>query len=239
MSEDSQVRSACFISKRPSGETTIPIQFKPASLQYEVTNTLKEEESGGATKQYVSKSTGKLTMDLVYDTTHNGDDVRTFSRPVANLMEPDPESGTENKTPAIVEFSWGTYSFQGMMETFKETIDFFSSDGVPLRSSINVVLSKQDQVFAEDSESSADDDAVEAPQGQNQNATTAATQAGNSRAGKAVAADNGMESMRFNTGGSVTVGGSVKLGGPVAFSAGVKAGAGFGASTGASFGAKA
>jgi hypothetical protein len=74
-------------------------------------------------------------MDLIFDTTPTGEDVRISTEKVARFMEPD-----ENKIPPIVQFEWGTYTFQGMMESYRETIDFFAANGVPLRASINLTL---------------------------------------------------------------------------------------------------
>ncbi len=85
----------------------IPVHFNPQTLQYAITNTLKNSGSGNSTKQYVSESTGKLTMELVYDTTDSGEDVRLHTVRVAELMEP----SESEKTPPVVEFEWGLYKF--------------------------------------------------------------------------------------------------------------------------------
>ncbi|MFO7180302.1 MAG: hypothetical protein DIU78_016495, partial [Pseudomonadota bacterium] len=51
----------------PTGE---PIQadFNPTSMQYSITNTAAQG-SGRGRSRAVDESTGKLTMDLVFDTT--------------------------------------------------------------------------------------------------------------------------------------------------------------------------
>jgi hypothetical protein len=67
--------------------TAVEVHFNPVSLQYQITNTMKEGE-GARKKQYVSQSTGKLTMDLLFDTTHNGEDVRMHTDRIAKFMEP-------------------------------------------------------------------------------------------------------------------------------------------------------
>ena len=230
------------------------VHFNPSSLSYTITNTMKEQGQGNTNKQYVSQSTGKLTMDLIYDSTDSGKDVRVFTSEVAKLMEPD----AKTHIPPIVLFEWGVYKFEGMMESYKETLDFFAANGVPLRASINLTLSRQDKVF--DSGANQDGapppEAVEVPGGPATTATSMATQAGNPNAGRSIAAANNLESMRFTAGAAMTVGGGVELGGPVAFAtggaglslgagggAGLGGGAGFGASAGfgagASFGASA
>ena len=49
--------------------------------------------------------------------------------------------------PPLVEFGWGVYRFTGMVEQYKETLDFFAAGGVPLRAGVNLTLSSQDVVF--------------------------------------------------------------------------------------------
>jgi hypothetical protein len=127
-------------------KVTVPVHFNPASLQHTVSNTLKEEGQGAKKKQYVSQTTAKLTMDVVFDTTDTGEDVRITTNKMAQLLQPVPE-GQSKKVPPLVKFSWGAYSFTGMVEQFKETIDFFAAGGLPLRSSINLTLSSQDVSF--------------------------------------------------------------------------------------------
>jgi hypothetical protein len=226
------------------------VQFNPASLQYTVTNTLKEEGSGNKKKQFVTQSTGKLTMDLVFDTTHVGQDVRDLTEQLAKFMEPVGGSKASGKrAPAVIEFRWGTYVFKGMVESYKETIDFFASDGVPLRATVNLTLSRQDVVFEPGKSLPADDpekgkrEPVEVPAtggapgpqrqlgGGGQYATQLGASAGDTRAGRAIAAANGQESMRFSAGAALSVDAAIELGPPVAFASG---GAGFDVSGGAS-----
>jgi hypothetical protein len=186
-------------------DETFDVHFNPQTLQYTITNNLKNTGSGNSTKQYVDESTGKLSMDLVFDTTDTGEDVRLHTVKVAQLMEPD----ESDKTPPIVEFEWGLYVFAGMMQSYKETIDYFSSDGVPLRASVSLTLASQDDVFEGGSdERSANTagslapggDAVQAPAppvSDGRGVTRTATQGGNPAAARQIAADNGLENMRF------------------------------------------
>jgi len=255
MSEPAGYQRATFTNVSVDANTQIVIQFNPASLLYTVQNTLREGR-GRRRQQYVSQSTGKLTMDLIYDTTHSGEDVRTYTEAVAKLMEPVRQN---DNAPPVVLFEWGAYSFQGMMEGYKETIDFFSGDGVPLRAAINVILSRQDHVFEESPGGGADtagalapgavpeapeEEAVEVPQGEGDSPSSMAAMGGNPRAARRIAQANGVESLRASAGGSLVIDASISLGAPAAFATGaaglgISGGAGFGleASAGASFGA--
>ena len=66
----------------------IEVHFNPDSLQYTITNNLQNQGSGNSTKQYVSDSTGKLSLALIFDSTGSGEDVRLKTNKIARLMEP-------------------------------------------------------------------------------------------------------------------------------------------------------
>jgi len=228
------------------------VHFNPQSLQYTITNNLKNKGSGNSTKQYVSDSTGKLTMELIFDTTDTGEDVRLHTIRVAQLMEP----SESDKTPPVVDFEWGLYTFSGMVENYKETIDFFSADGVPLRASVNVTLSSQDKVFegGSDQRPANTGDSMANRSGANsvqtpppnpndgRGVTQTATQAGDPAAARNIAAQNGIENMRFpgstqlQLNASVTAAGATSM---VATSASTSGGfAGLRAQTSSSIGGK-
>lgn len=241
MSDETPTKRAEFILQGGSQER-IPVQFNPVSLQLSVTNTL--EEKGQDKKQFVSKSTAKLTMDLIFDTTHNGQDVRIDTEKIVSLMKPDEQN---KNAPPVVLFDWGTFKFKGIVESYKETIDFFSPSGVPLRASVNMTLAQQEKVFDSnrDPAGAPPPEPVEAFTPQGDSVTDVATRGGNPGATRALAAANGLESIRF-PGGAVSVSASVSLGGPVAFasggaglSAGIGGGIGGGISAGIGGGASA
>ena len=83
----------------PNKNKEIPVHFNPVSLDYTITNTLKEEGEGNSKKQYVSQSSGKLSLSLIFDTTDDGSDVRIVTSQIAQFMQPD-----EAKAPPIVQF---------------------------------------------------------------------------------------------------------------------------------------
>lgn len=200
----------------------LDVHFNPETLQYTITNNLKNQGSGNSTKQYVSDSTGKLTMDLVFDSTTSGEDIRLKTSKVAKLMEPDGQDS--EKTPPVVNFEWGLYRFKGMLESYKETIDYFSSDGVPLRSSVNITMSSQDNVFegGSNAKKAATGGSAGLPNSAipavgNNSATDLATIGGNPGAAKAIASSNGLDSMRFSQGAAIELNSSVSLQGAAGF----------------------
>ncbi|WP_213955778.1 MULTISPECIES: hypothetical protein [unclassified Variovorax] len=236
------IRAVTLAHFKIDGGDDITVHFNPASLQYSVSNTMGEAK-GPNKKQYVANSSAKLTMDLVFDTTHNGHDVRELSDRMAKLMKPDGPKGKQ--VPPQVTFEWGTYKFTGMVEQYKETLDYFSPEGVPLRCGINLTLASQDKVFADKEHApAASVDAaptnappVMVPAGNSPgspNPASVANQLGQPRAARDIASANGSASLRFADGGTLAVGGAgVTLNAAAAFSTGASASAGFGFGVGA------
>ncbi|GAC1627020.1 MAG: hypothetical protein NVS9B10_15570 [Nevskia sp.] len=239
-----KLESASFRPKSgPNKGKPVTVHFNPASLQYTIANTLKDEGNGNQKKQYVSQTTGKLTMDLVFDSTDTGADVRGITDRMAQLMQPYQDGG--GKVPPVVEFGWGVYRFTGMVEQYKETIDFFAPGGVPLRSSINLTLSSQDVVFDNNKDPSIPVDTGLSPApvvtrsgtGPAGGAAGIAGALGDPRSARGIAGLNAAASLRFGSGGELAIGGSVTLSPAAAFSTGVSAGAGIGIGGAASAGA--
>ena len=238
------VALAQFKTVKASEAIEVSVHFNPASLQYTVSNTLKDEGSGAKKKQYVSQTTAKLTMDLVFDTTSTGEDVRETTDKMAKLLKAHGPSGKQ--VPPLVEFGWGVYRFTGMVEQYKETLDYFGASGVPLRSSINLTLSSQDVVFdsAKNPSATVDGDltpepvAVPTSNGPTGGPSGVANSLGDPRAARAIASANGAASLRFSAGAelAVGVGAGVSLGAAAAFSAGASAGFGVGVSGGIGLG---
>ncbi|MGB8167687.1 MAG: hypothetical protein WCF18_09380 [Chthoniobacteraceae bacterium] len=204
-------------------DQAVTVHFNPASLQLQLSNELKDTSKTDH-KQFIAKITAKLTMDLQFDTTNSGEDVMKTTRQIqAFLAPPAPAGGREKKQipPPVVLFEWGTLSFQGVAESYKETIDFFSANGVPLRASVNLTLSRQDQVFDEkpDQDGGVKDD-TDAQDIASDSAAAAANGMQSPGSARAVAAANGQESVRFGSGAGLTVGGSIELKPARAFASG-------------------
>jgi len=256
------VASATFkvLEGTGAGGTPFNVQFNPASLDYTITNEFDDRNGNNGARQFVKKSSAKLAMTLVFDTTETGASVRDVTANIAGLLEP-AKDGTKKFAPKV-EFGWGSYSFKGVVEQFKETIDFFSASGVPLRSSINLTLASQEVTFQSNRspapavDRNAQPEPVAAPPGSG--AADVANALGDPRAARGIAAANGAQSLRFGASAGLSVGGGISLSAAADFSASagaglsagggglslgggaglsVGAGASFSAGAGASFGA--
>ena len=252
---DRTIAVAQFKTLEPAPVQVVKVHFNPASLQYTVSNTLGPAGQGAGSRQYVSATVAKLTMDLVFDTTaenlsgevQGGEDVRSTTDKMAQLLKP--FGGDNEKTPPRVEFSWGAYRFVGTVEQYKETLDLFSHDGVPLRAGISLTLSSDAPNFESASAPASMADragaaSLEVPGGAGPSGVAAA--GGDPRAARAVASANASASLRFGGSASLLVDAQVSLGAPAAFASGslaagagagggIGAGAGVGATAGAAF----
>jgi len=140
---------------------TFEVQFNPETLTLAFSNQVAGgDQAGGSAIQFNSKGTTKLSFDLVFDVTDpkiaqrfNGNnkpgsrtDVRKITQLVMNFMQTEPTGSGRNTrfVPPGVRFSWGTFRFDGVVDSLNEKLDFFSEDGVPLRSTIGVSITKQD-----------------------------------------------------------------------------------------------
>jgi Contractile injection system tube protein len=243
MADETPARAAVWLAAfktadKLSPAVNFPVHFNPASLQYSVSN--KEQGQGKKKKQHVSETSAQLSMELLFDTTDTGRDVRLDTGEIVKLLSPDDKA---KKAPRMVEFSWGTYSFTGVIEQYKETLDFFSADGVPLRASVSVTLTSKELTFADPERAGASVDSELTPQpvvvpppralssGREQTPSPAdiANALGSPRAARAIAAANGAASLRFGAEGGLTLGAG----------AGLSAGAGIGLGLGGSIGAAA
>jgi Contractile injection system tube protein len=130
----------------------VAVQFNPLTLQYGLTINNPQAGADPKSTQHVARAEATLEMDLIFDTTHEGTDVRALTVPVRNLAmsgeasSADSATGTapSNQTaepaPSKVAFVWGTLRFVGVVSGFRETLDFFSAEGVPLRSGVHVSM---------------------------------------------------------------------------------------------------
>jgi Contractile injection system tube protein len=189
------------------------VQFNPASLEYTLSSEFDDRNSANAARQFVKKTSGKLTMTLPYDTTLTGADVRGFTGQVAKLLQPAAD-GKKKFAPKVL-FSWGSFSFRGVVEQYRETLDFFSAEGVPLRAAIVLTLASQEVEF----NSSADpaprqdtlprSDPVLLPAGSSP--AGVANQLGDPRAARGIATLSGAVSLTAGAGEGLAVGGSVSI----------------------------
>ncbi|MBZ5569159.1 MAG: peptidoglycan-binding protein [Acidobacteriia bacterium] len=246
----------------PKGQPgkSFTVQFNPQTLKVNFSNQKAGgDQPKGSSTQFVGKGVTKLTIELWFDVTlalaqgrlSGDEDVRRLTSEVAYFMKPQEVAGKKDIfVPPGVRFSWGTFIFDGVMDSMDETLDLFSATGSPIRASVNVSISKQEIIY-DPAKSAALGDAPGVQPFEVMKAgeplQQSAAKAGNDD-WKSVALANGIENPRMlaagalvNLSAGVSVSGAAQLGvdisGGVGVTGGFSAGAGVGGSVSASVGA--
>ncbi|MCB9434495.1 MAG: peptidoglycan-binding protein [Ardenticatenaceae bacterium] len=146
------------IPSRPKdGGKAFDVQFNPESLKVNFANQKAGgDQPGGSPIQFVGSGTTKLALELFFDVTvpvSEGkkvvNDVRTLTADIAYFMKAN--TAVEGQTNAIVppgiRFHWGTFLFDGVMDSMDETLEYFSEKGYPLRATVSISLSRQEILY--------------------------------------------------------------------------------------------
>ena len=142
------------ISTKKSGGKEVKVQFNPDTLKVSFTNQVQTSDARGnknkpaPPRQVFGKGTTKLTLQLWFDVSAQDaaaggqtvDDVRKLTEQVAYFMLPQERS--YGLVPPAVSFLWGTFQFDGVMDSLDETLEFFSPEGRPLRASVSIGISQ-------------------------------------------------------------------------------------------------
>ncbi|NTU86269.1 MAG: peptidoglycan-binding protein, partial [Chloroflexales bacterium] len=132
------------------------VQFNPETLKVSFANQIATpsgagDQRGTPSRQFVGAGTTKLSVQLWFDVSAPQpqgqpavDDVRKLTQKVAYYITPvETKDRPPKYVPPAVRFLWGTFQFDGIMESLEESLEFFSPDGRPLRASMTLSLSQQ------------------------------------------------------------------------------------------------
>lgn len=232
--------------QNPDEDAAIELDFNPETLTIRVQNTLQDSpgQRGRQRRQFVGSSSSTLTFDAIFDSTRpknlpgeepedetpEGLDVRRRTRPIAEILQVANPSA-RHPAPKRVEFRWGTILFQGVIDSFSEVLEYFSPEGVPLRSKVSLSLKEQKFEYnVSDDERSQAQLAGFNGGGAGGSGPTSPSEAlsklgaGVANAG-AVAAQNGLDSLLdIGLSGSLSFDASLSLGASVGLSASVDVG---------------
>ncbi len=201
-------------SQEPNADSpdAVLVQFNPLSLSYTAQNTLEKKGRDASARQFVAQTTAKLEFDLQFDSSHDGGDVRAETDRIKQFLQPLEQGPACDRAPPLVGMRWGSFVFKGVLESFRETLDFFSAEGVPLRSLLKIALASQDpkDVFASLPPGHPDAHAAAAAD-ISLVALSARGPALGGLPGRALAAANGFESLRHPAAAVAMLSGGVGL----------------------------
>lgn len=146
--------------KKPceADKDAIELDFNPETLTIKVQAGLESTRGrrGRQQVQQVGDSTATLSFDAVFDTTRprrltgrddrppnksEARDVRLQTRRIRRLIQN--EHKEKKPAPRRVRFCWGNVIFDGTVQSFSETLEYFSPEGAPLRSKISISIQEQ------------------------------------------------------------------------------------------------
>ena len=170
MPEPVKIEKAELRELLPNGkeapDNRVQVQFNPESLKVSFANQIVPPTNGSQPKardqrgttptQFVGKGTTKLAVQLWFDVTGelpaadaSETDVRQLTKKVAYFITPKPVPNERDKfIPPGVRFVWGTFQFDGILESLEESLEFFGPEGKPLRASVTLNLVQQEIQFA-------------------------------------------------------------------------------------------
>jgi hypothetical protein len=232
-------------SQRVLLDQAIDVHFNPETLKISYAVQIKADtgskNSSSQPAQQSSVESVKLAVDLVFDTTDKfekdqdeADVVKVVTGKIVSafVAPPQPDGAPKGKPipakPCL--FIWGTFQFMGLVDSYSETLEFFSASGVPLRSAVSLSL-KQNRYKVANIPQRKPGVAQPLPAGKPVAPAMAA--AGQDPADwRGAALANGLESPRFSPSAGLNVGAGAAL----SASASASGGAGFSVGASASLG---
>jgi len=114
----------------------IPVMFNPK--EYSVLS--EAAVSGeGANLQFQKVNVQDFTVPLFFDTYEKQTDVRDKTRDVTSLLMPTVE-GKDTKQPPVCLFSWGRFTYKGIIIKIDQKFTMFLDTGIPVRSALTVTF---------------------------------------------------------------------------------------------------
>ncbi|CAJ1317745.1 CIS tube protein [Paenibacillus nuruki] len=141
--------------------STVHVLFNPTEYSVQ-SNVGWTDDQNGAPNQYLPKVSGNLTMELFFDTSMEGTDVRIYINKLNGLLQED----TQKKRPRKYTFAWGTFQYEGYMEIKSQKFTLFMENGIPLRARVGVTFDQRDESTASTSSSTQATGQVVAGQGE-------------------------------------------------------------------------
>lgn len=125
--------------------TEIPLQFNPGSYSVEESNEYAEKKLmglNGIVNQFTGSKRSDLTLELLFDSTDTGKDVRELISPFKKIVEID----NTLHAPPPCRFIWEKFSYDGIVSAFKKEFTYFFSNGMPARVKVSLTLKPYTEV---------------------------------------------------------------------------------------------
>lgn len=120
-------------------DAEVRVDFNPSEISVDKNVTYAEQDIPGLDspiQQFVHGGAETLSVELLFDSYENGEDIRKQTDEVNRLLMVDGDL----HAPPIVKFAWGTISFTAVVESANTTYTMFLPDGTPVRARIDLTF---------------------------------------------------------------------------------------------------
>ncbi|HID93809.1 MAG TPA: hypothetical protein EYP60_06900 [bacterium (Candidatus Stahlbacteria)] len=134
------------------------LPFNPNEYTEKLTNSYKDQELIGFNnfkEQFTTAQVGELNLNLLFDTSSKGTDVRDELKNLAFISKID----RDLHIPPPCRFIWGSLLFQGVISQYSRNFTYFYSDGIPARArvTLNIKPHKSQEESARENETHSSD----------------------------------------------------------------------------------
>jgi hypothetical protein len=117
------------------------VMFNPEEYAIKEDNNYASQNIPGLSApilQFTHGNMRTLDMELFFDTVDAGTDVRDRIADIKRLLEID----SDLHAPPVVQISWGSLQFRGVLASANQTFVKFLHDGRPVRARVNVTFNE-------------------------------------------------------------------------------------------------
>ncbi|HYE14894.1 MAG TPA: hypothetical protein VD968_10680 [Pyrinomonadaceae bacterium] len=169
------IARAKLVELTPKGvemtDTAVEVQFNPETLSVVYSNSVvtpagnnspKTDAGGGggavgdqrgsAAMQHTGQGTTRFSVQLWFDVTgvlpqakQGVTDVRDLTKDVVYFIKS--KTDRDPPVPPMMSFQWGSFRFDGIVQSVDETLEFFSANGTPLRAKVGLSMQQSDVVM--------------------------------------------------------------------------------------------
>lgn len=159
-------KATFYIIKNGQYVTHMNVMFNPASYSVDSNadyTTVADAETHKDTLQFAKTQARRLNFDLYFDSLNGGnalsksfsiatqlkdiftslsDDIDSQLAKLHELIEPTAQMDGTYGAPPIVAFSWGNFTFRGVITSLKENRTMFLRDGRPVKATVSVSMTE-------------------------------------------------------------------------------------------------
>lgn len=115
---------------------TIDVMYNPTEYTYSEKAELKKV---GRLIQQEGLKKEDFTVNLFFDTYEKRENVATKTRAITDLIKPIKEE-KETKRPYVCLFTWGEFSYKGIINKITQKFTLFLETGIPVRAELTVTF---------------------------------------------------------------------------------------------------